>query len=225
MKQHSARWLFRTVVMALVAVAVSSCPVRAQRFDSMLAETRAQLDALRFCLGLSFFPLQVLEVGLLRGYGGGSGSYGRGSDWEPPPPPAEYSRSLDEDVKACQAASRLKGEQKQELLEYVRRDVAIKAADCKKFGMGRMVSVRVTTVRGPQMDDGWEVYYKWDCSSAFQPKEIRAAKLTNPAVLQVPPGNYLVRAQKQLGGQMLKTEQTRVAVGMEKSGEVQLPIP
>ena len=81
------------------------------------------------------------------------------------------------------------------------------------------------TVRGPQMDDGWEVYYKWDCSSAFQPKEMRAPKLTNPAVLQVPPGNYLLRAQKQQGGQVLKTEPTRVAVGMEKSAEVQLPIP
>ena len=202
--------------------------MRAQRFNSMLAETRGQLDALRFCLGMNFLPLQVLEVGLLRGYDGPhfvGGGHGGNGQWEPPPPPAEYSRSLEDDVKACQAAGKLKGEEKKELLEYVRKDIEMKAADCRKFGMGRTIQVRVMTVRGPQMDDGWEVYYKWDCSSAFQPKEMRAPKLTNPAVLQVPPGNYLLRAQKQQGGQVLKTEPTRVAVGMEKSAEVQLPIP
>jgi hypothetical protein len=225
MRRFLARWFCRRVVPALVGVAVWGGPACAQPFESMLIQTRSQLQALQFCLGQDFAPLQVLAVGLLRGYGAGGGGYGGGGKWEPPPPPPEYSRSLDEDLKACQAAGKLKGEEKQTLLEYVRRDVATKAADCRKFGMGRMISVRVTTVRGPQMDDGWEVYYKWDCSSAFQPREMRAPKLTNPAVMQVPPGNYLVRAQKQQGGQMLKTEPTRVAVGMEKSAEVQLPIP
>ena len=225
MKRFPAGWFCRPVVVAWMALAVLNWPVRAQRFDSMLAETRMQLESLRFCVGINFLPLQVLEVGLLRGYSGAGGGYGGGADWEPPPPPREYSQSLDEDLKACQAAGKLKGEAKEELLEYVRRDIEMKAADCRKFGMGRMVQVRVTTVRGPQMDDGWEVYYKWDCSSAFQPKELRAPKLTNPAVMQVPPGNYLVRAQKQQGGQVMKTQPTRVAVGMEKSAEVQLPIP
>lgn len=221
----------RAVVVVLLGVAAMR-PAEAQRFNSMLGETRAQLQALQFCLGVGYAPLQVLAVGLLKGYDGagggygGGGSYGRGGNqWEPQPPPEAYSQSLDEDVKACQAAGKLKGEDKQEMLEYVRKDIEIKAADCRKFGMGRMVQVKVTTVRGPQMDDGWEVYYKWDCSSAFQPKELRAPKLTNPAVMQVPPGNYLVRAQKQQGGQVLKTEATRVAVGGEKAAEVQLPIP
>ena len=221
MDRFAGRSVCKCLMVTWIVIAALGGPVHAQRFDSMLAETRMQLDSLRFCLGLNYLPLQVLEVGLLKGYSGAGG----GADWEPPPPPREYSQSLDEDLKACQAAGKLKGEAKQELLEYVRRDIEMKAADCRKFGMGRMVQVRVTTVRGPQMDDGWEVYYKWDCSSAFQPKELRAAKLTNPAVMQVPPGNYLVRAQKQQGGQTMKTQPTRVAVGLEKSAEVQLPIP
>ena len=104
MTRFPARWFCRPVVTALVSIAVLSWPVRAQRFNSMLAETRGQLDALRFCLGMNFLPLQALEVGLLRGYDGPhfvGGGHGGDGQWEPPPPPAEYSRSLEDDVKAC----------------------------------------------------------------------------------------------------------------------------
>ena len=225
--------VFGAILRVVLAVALLSPPVVAQVFNSLLLQTRGQLDSLRFCLGSDFQPLRELQFGLLTGYNG-QGYGGDGTAYsgrrgvvppsEPIPPPPAYTESLEQDIKACKIAGKLKGDEKQALLDQVRKDVEIKAKDCHKFGMGRIVSVRVTTVRGPQMDDGWEVYYKWDCSSAFQPKELRAPKLTNPAILQLPPGNYLIRAQKQQGGQMMNTESARVAVGLEKSAEVQIPI-
>jgi hypothetical protein len=226
--------VFGAILRVVLAVAPLTVPVSGQVFTSLLVQTRGQLESLRFCLGPDFEPLQELQHGLLTGYNGQGYGDGGGSAYggrrglvppsEPIPPPPAYTESLEQDIKACKIAGKLKGDEKQALLDQVRKDVEIKAKDCRKFGMGRMVSVRVTTVRGPQMDDGWEVYYKWDCSSAFQPKELRAPKLTNPAILQLPPGNYLIRAQKQQGGQTMNTESARVAVGLEKSAEVQIPI-
>jgi hypothetical protein len=225
--------VFRPVLRWITAVALLTQPVFAQVFNSLLMETRGQLKSLEFCLGPSFDPLRELQTGLLIGYNGQGygaaasdrGRYGGGAGaWEPPPPPPAYTQSLEQDLKACDAARKLKGDEKVALLDQVRRDIELKAKDCRKFGMGRMVAVRVTTVRGPQMDDGWEVYYKWDCSSTFQPKELRAPRLTNPALIQVPPGNYLIRAQKQQAGQIINTDPTRVAVGLDKSTEVQIPI-
>lgn len=199
---------------------------------SMLIETRGQLEALRFCVGPNFAPLQLLAQGLLGGYGkggsysGGSGGYGGGrNQWEPPPPPSSYSASLEQDVKACRAASKLKGDEKQALLDELRKDIEIKAQDCRKFGMGRMVQVRVTTLKGSQQDSGWEVYYKWNCASGFQPAEMRAPQLTSPATIQIPPGNYSIRAQKRLPTGLVNTQAMTVVVGMEKTTDIEIAIP
>ena|SRR5438105_6032063 len=234
MERFSVISVFGPILRLVLAVALLSPPMVAQVFSSLLVQTRGQLESLRFCLGPDFPALRELQQGLLTGYngqgygaGGGSGYGGRRglvAPSEPIPPPPAYTESLEQDIKACKIAGKLKGDAKRALVDQVRKDIEIKAKDCHKFGMGRMVQVRVTTVRGPQMDDGWEVYYKWDCSSAFQPKELRAPKLTNPAIIQLPPGNYLIRAQKQNAGQVMNTEPTRVAVGLEKSAEVQIPI-
>jgi hypothetical protein len=133
--------------------------------------------------------------------------------------------SLDRDIQACRAAGGLGGDSKQALLDGVRQDIEIKAKDCRKFGMGRTISVRVVTMRGSQKDDGWEVYYKWNCSSAFQPAEMRAPQLTSPAVIQVPPGNYTFRAQKRMqDNQMVNTPPTTVVVGLQKAADIQIPI-
>jgi hypothetical protein len=119
----------------------------------------------------------------------------------------------------------LKGAEKQALLDQVRRDIEIKAQDCRKFGMGRTVQVRVTTLKGSQQDSGWEVFYKWNCASGFQPSEMRAQQLTSPATIQIPPGNYSIRAQKRGPEGVVNTQPTTVVVGLEKTADIQIAIP
>jgi hypothetical protein len=219
-----------SVLGPVIGLVTLSLPASGQGFTSMLIETRGQLESLSLCLGPGFVPLQVLAQGLLSGYTGGGdfggGQYGGGrNQWEPPPPPRSYSDSLEQDLKACRAAGRLKSEEKQALLDQVRKDIEIKAQDCRKFGMGRTVQVRVTTLKGSQADSGWEVYYRWNCASGFQPSEIRAQQLTSPATIQIPPGNYSIRAQKRLPTGLVNTETTTVVVGLEKTAEIQIAIP
>jgi len=120
--------------------------------------------------------------------------------------------------------------QRQRILQAVARDISIKAEDCRRFGMGRNVQVRVTTVRlislqGPSTENGWEVFYKWNCSSDFQPQEMRIPQLSSPASVQLPPGNYTIRAQKALPkAQILKTQPADIVVGLQPSLDVELPV-
>jgi hypothetical protein len=204
-----------------------------QGSGASLESTRLKLATLQTCLGPDNTAIGELTKGLLAGWG----------KWKnaptthvgpPTPPPAEYLDSLDRDISACVFAAQVKDEaQRQIILRAVGRDIAIKAEDCQKFGMGRNVSVRVTTMRlisleGPTAENGWEVFYKWNCSSDFQPEEMRAAQLTSPAILQLPPGSYSIRAQKReqkknSATQFLKTEPAVIVVGSQPTIDVQLP--
>lgn len=195
-----------------------------------LESTRQKLAALRTCLGQEPSAIQDLTRGLLAGWG----------DWKnaapantgpPSPPPTEYLDSLDRDMAACALAGQIRDDaQRQVILQAVARDIAIKAEDCRRFGMGRNVAVRVTTVRtislrGPSAENGWEVFYKWNCSSGFQPQEMRIPQLSSPALVQLPPGNYTIRAQKALSKtQTLKTEPADITVGLQPTVDVELPI-
>src|SRR5262249_29214057 len=134
--------------------------------------------------------------------------------------------SLDLDRKACRAALEMNDSaRRQAVIASVRRDIAIKAADCHRFGMGRVVAVRVTTLRGAQAENGWTVYYRWICSSAFQPDEMRAAKLTSPASLQLPPGEYSFRAERRTPGAKPESAgPAKILVGGAPSADVELPI-
>jgi hypothetical protein len=214
----------RTANLLLCAVVFSPF-ASAQLVDSKLESTRMKLDMLQTCLGPGDNNLRILTKGLLVGW---SSDGGPRLAWQgpPPPPPNDYLDSLDMDLKACMLASKIKDKgRKQSILDAVSMDIAIKAEDCRKFGMGRMVSVRVFTLRGAKPEDGWEVFYKWYCASDFQPAEMRAARLTNPAVLQLPPGSYSIRAQRKISDtQMLNTEPVRTAIGLQASVDIQLPI-
>lgn len=232
MRWNSVLSIFNRFLRIVVAFSLASSLAHAQLGGTLLNPTRARLQALSNCVGPDFKPLIELAVGLLQGYNGadyGSGGSGHGYGGlpasEPIPPPTAYSESLDRDIQACRAAATLQGDDRKALVDEVRKDIEIKAKDCHQWGMGRTIAVRVTTMRGAQKDDGWEVYYKWNCASAFQPAEMRAAKLTSPAVIQVPPGNYTFRAQKRMqDNQVVNTQPTVVAVGLNKSVDVQIPI-
>jgi hypothetical protein len=135
--------------------------------------------------------------------------------------------SLDRDLAACRAASSAKDPAiRRAVLQSVSNDIAVKAADCKQFGMGRNVPVQVVTLHGKDADHGWEVYYRWLCASALRVEERRAPKLTSPATVELPPGEYAFRAQKRAAnGELTKTDPITMTVGLRQQVECQLPVP
>lgn len=189
-----------------------------------LAPTRAKLDALEICLGKSDV-LSTLRKGLLWGWpkAGGAPTL---EPPKPPPPPPDYEESLDRDAKVCAAASSLPDEgQRRAVLDSVRRDIAAKAEDCRRFGMGRRVPVNIRTVRGNQTENGWQVFYRWSCAGPLQPEELRVPNLTSPANVELPPGVYSFRAEKKnAAGQMETVDPVTITVGSSPTVPIELPI-
>jgi len=188
-----------------------------------LAPTRARLDALEACLGKSE-SLATLRKGLLWGWQK-AGSPPTLETPKPPPPPDDYLETLDRDVSACRTAADLPDqEQRRAVLDSVRKDIAVKAEDCRRFGMGRRVPVSVKTVRGDQVEHGWQVFYKWSCAGPLQPAEIRAPNLTSPASMELPPGVYYFRAEKKNAAGQVETAPA-VAITVGNSGTVPIELP
>src|SRR4051794_38200676 len=170
-----------------------------------LAPTRAALNALQSCLGASP-PLSTLRKGLLWGWPRAGAPPTLHEAVPAPPPPPEYLESLGVDLKACQAAATIQDEQQRAVaLGTIRKDIEIKADDCRKFGMGRKVPLVIRTVHGDKVESGWEVFYKWSCASLLQPQEVRVPQLTSPASVELPPGVYSVRAEKRDASNQVRT--------------------
>ncbi len=215
-----------TVVLALSAFAQLGSPA--------LNSTRERLEALKACLPAGDVYLSMLGEGLLGGYGGAGASSGYGGyggrpsrpTFSPPPPTPDYLVSLDRDIAACDAAYKIKDKaQRAEMLKPIEEDIRIKAEDCRKFGMSRRVSVRVSTLQGSAADNGWEVFYKWAGSSGFETAEVRIPQLTSPATVELPPGAYIFRAQKMVASTEKATQPVRIVVGgAGKVVDCQLPI-
>jgi hypothetical protein len=191
-----------------------------------LAPTRARLDALESCLGGSD-ALKTLRKGLLWGWAKEGGPPTLLDKQPAPPPGPEYSESLETDVKACRAAAQIQDEEKRELaLSTIRKDIEIKAADCRKFGMSRKVPVVISTVRGDKVESGWQVFYQWSCASLLEPLEIRVPQLTSPANVDLPPGAYSFRAEKKNAeGQVETVGPTEIEVGSAQWIPLELAIP
>lgn len=189
-----------------------------------LAPTRAKLDALAKCLGPSD-ALSDLRKGLMWGWNK-PGTAPTLEPPKPPPPPPDYSADLDRDVSTCEAASTLANpDQKRAVLESVRNDVAVKAEDCRRFGMGRRVPVNITTVRRNQAENGWQVFYRWACAGPLQPAEIRVPNLTSPAHVELPPGVYTFRAEKKTAAGNTETvDPVTITVGSSPTVPLELPI-
>jgi hypothetical protein len=196
----------------------------------LLAPTRAKLDALQTCLGPNTL-LTDLSKGLLTGWPGWRAKAHMPPTLSttpspPPPPPPEYLDSLDRDIEACAVASRLKDQdQRRAILDAVMKDLEIKSEDCRRFGMGRRVPVSVRTLRGTVAENGWQVFYKWSCSSLLQPDEVRVPNLTSPATVELPPGVYSIRAEKRKSTLRLETvAAVTVVVGSLASVPLELAI-
>ena len=211
------------VLAVLLPVFAACCPIAAQ--PPSLDPARAVLNALQDCLGADDVALKDLREGLLWGWNNKNHIPPEPGHAIPPPPPA-YLDSLDRDRKACNAALQINDQaSRQKILAAVRKDIALKAADCHRFGMGRNVQVKVSTLRRARSENGWTVYYRWICSSAFQPDELRAAQLTSPALLELPPGEYAFRAERKApGARVENSAAAKIVVGGAPSTEIELPI-
>jgi hypothetical protein len=218
--------LATALALTLTVCVLPLCPSAYGKTSSdLLAPTRTQLDTLATCLGQNS-ALTVLRKGLLWGWQQPQNTPSLHDPTPAPPPPPEYSASLDRDVQACALASRTQDvEQQREILSAVQKDIEIKAEDCRKFGMGRKVPVRITTLRGAAMEHGWQVFYKWSCASALQPEEVRVPNLTSPANVELPPGVYSVRAEKRISPVQVQTvAPVTVVVGSAASVPLELAI-
>ena len=134
--------------------------------------------------------------------------------------------SLNRDAIFCVAAASIQDEQQRRaVLDSVRRDIAAKSDDCLRFGMGRRVPVSIKTVRGSQIEHGWQVFYKWSCAGPLQPEEIRVPNLTSPANVDLPPGVYSFRAEKKnAAGQVETVDPVTITVGSSATVPLELPI-
>ena len=212
------------ILMLALTPVLLGVPAGAKRPADPLAATRAKLDELQKCLGTSD-ALSTLRKGLLWGWQL-PGSVPTLETPKPPPPPPDYLESLDRDTKVCSAGAALQDEiQRRAVLDSVRMDIAAKAEDCRRFGMGRRVPVSIRTVRGNQVENGWQVFYKWSCAGPLQPQEIRVPNLTSPANVELPPGVYSFRAEKRsAAGQVETVAPVTITVGSSPTVPLELPI-
>lgn len=192
-----------------------------------LAPVARKLSEISSCMGNEYSQIRELQAGLLAGWGKWPAAPGSNKARALQPPPPEYMDSLDQDLRACRAVSDTKDQAiRRAVLQSVSNDIAVKVADCKQFGMGRNVPVQVVTLRGKDADNGWEVYYRWLCASALHVQERRIPKLTSPAAIELPPGEYAFRAQKRAAnGELTKTDAVTITVGLRQQLECQLPVP
>lgn len=210
--------------IAIISLLLSAPAWARKKAPDPLAPTRATLDGLEACLGKSD-ALSTLRKGLLWGWEQ-PGSAPTLNPPRPAPPAADYMESLGRDLKACQSASALPDEeQRSAVLDSVRKDIAVKAEDCRRFGMSRTVPVIITTVRGNQIENGWQIFYRWSCAGPLQPEEVRVPNLTSPAKVDLPPGMYSFRAEKKnAAGQLETLPPVTVAVGSSPTVPLELPI-
>jgi len=141
--------------------------------------------------------LEDLSRGLLHGW-----DQANRNSWVKVPPPAAYQDSLNEDLQACQAAiESTNARARENFWQGLAEDLRIKAEDCHKGGMGRTIELAVTTWDGDKTSSGWQVFYKRQFQGLAS-REFQMPNLSSPTTKhQLPPGNYLVRAEKSLGGE------------------------
>ncbi|HTJ31231.1 MAG TPA: hypothetical protein VL346_12060 [Acidobacteriaceae bacterium] len=192
-----------------------------------------RLNALRDCLPAQYKPaIDTLSKGLLYNW--------KANGVRVAPPPPEYIASLDAEINACRAAAPKEkpryeasaktpaAADKRETngdFAAIARDLEIKTADCRSFGMGRLVPVEVKTVLNGAPSNGWQVFYRWAGSSVFAGREIPFASLTSPARASLPPGIYLIRVQKQGQPTLAKApDPITLVVGRAEVSRLEIPV-
>lgn len=178
-----------------------------------LKATQEKLANLEDCLGAGNAAVAKLRRGLLNGWGRWKQQRPTLLDQSVAPPPPEYLDSLDRDLKACDVAKEQRDESlRRAILDGVLQDVTIKADDCERFGMGRLIPVNVSTMRGGTAENGWVVFWRWIPIGQLQTVETSIPGLTSPATKAFPPGQYAFRAEKRISNTEIKTTETRTII-------------
>jgi|SRR5271157_1476622 len=186
--------MFRSCTFCLIAGLGLSYAVNAQDWQDGLR--RIETVAGSYCgKGVS----QACEA---MGYSGRLADGLRGdwarSDQRGKPLPKEYVENLNSLATQLETlAQRAKEDdasarQLTDGFAFVARDLRAKYSDCMQFGMGRLVSVNIRTVRGDNAPDpGWEVFYRCTLSNGQAGGEVQARGLTAIGV-QLPPAAVCV---------------------------------
>src|SRR6185437_9092845 len=131
----------------------------------------------------------------------------------PLPVPPEYLRNLADIAAACESGAAS--------ASAILEDLETKINDCRKFGMARLVPIRVETLHVSDLVRDWEVFYRWDAGSrSSNAAELRAPGLSTTS-LKLPPGLYIFRAQQ---GQRA-SEKVRIPVSGAAQVVVQIKVP
>jgi hypothetical protein len=131
----------------------------------------------------------------------------------PLPVPPEYLRNLSDMAEACESGAAS--------ASAILQDLETKINDCRKFGMARLVPIRVETLHASDLVREWEVFYRWDSgSSSANIAELRAPGLSTTS-LKLPPGLYIFRAQQ---GQRA-SDKVRIPVSGMAQIVVQIKVP
>ena len=93
------------------------------------------------------------------------------------------------------------------------QDLKVKSDDCRKFGRGRLVQVEVSTVKGGQVVNNWQVYYKYAAVGDLPTAKLPMESLSSPARKLLPPGQYDFHAEAAVGGSFVESAVIRCAVG------------
>lgn len=139
--------------------------------------------------------------------------------------PAAYGRNLAQDVDLLQDALHGSPDRQAQTLKDVLEDIRLKHADCKQFGMGRLVKLEVRTVKDGRDVGGWQVFYRWLPARAVG--EVRPQpflSLSSPTSVELPPGAYSVQAKKAVEGKEVASAELPVPVGGKKTVTLEIPV-
>ena len=139
--------------------------------------------------------------------------------------PAAYGRNMAQDVDLLQDALQGSPAQQAQTLQDVLEDIRLKHADCKQFGMGRLVKLEVRTVKDGRDVGGWQVFYRWlpaRAVGAVRPQPFLS--LSSPTSVELPPGAYSVQAKKGGEGKEVASAELPVPVGGKKTVTLEIPV-
>ena len=166
-----------------------------------------------------------LSQGLLIGYNKSN------NEWAIVPPPKEYVQDLRQEADWCGKVAKIlnnepaRQKQTEKVLTDIAYDLELKAADCRSWGMGRLITVKASTVKNGQPDPGWTVSYKWMSASGLNAMDLSFPQESTPTSKALPPGVYAIYASKQVGGTTQKTQPIVVTAFDKAEVKCEISVP
>ena len=145
--------------------------------------------------------------------------------------PAAYLANLNELVGICRSMLMSVAPGSQPLgfnrnvsnVEFVARDIAVKAGDLAGQLTGRLIPIEARTFKGGQPDNGWMVYYQWMPTSPV--KDAALAAPTPGATGIVVPGMYSFHAEKTVNGRKIVSQPKIMPIGGYPKVQIAITVP